>query len=206
MPIDRYFAAVAFAAAVTFSPFARADQPIYAPDVTSFTLENGLEVVVIPDHRAPVVTQMVYYKIGAADEVPGKSGIAHFLEHLMFKGTTTYPDGEFSARIDALGGNDNATTTDDTTAFYQTVAKDHLATIMGYEADRMQNLVISDATLLPERQVILEERSRSIDNVPIRAFNPAIAFADDTATAPEKLPLRVPVMVTAETGPGLLTR
>ncbi len=145
---------------------ATAAEPVYAPNVTSFVLSNGMEVVVIPNHRAPVVTHMVYYKAGAADEVPGKSGIAHFLEHLMFKGTTTFPTGEFSARISALGGNDNATTTDDITSYYQTVAKQHLALVMSYEADRMQNLVISDATLLPEREVILEERSRSIDNNP----------------------------------------
>jgi zinc protease len=133
--------------------------------------------VVIPNHRAPVVTHMVYYKAGAADEVPGKSGIAHFLEHLMFKGTTTFPDGEFSARVAALGGNDNATTTDDTTAYYQTVAKDSLGIVMGYEADRMQNLIISDKTLLPERQVILEERSRSIDNSPSARLSEAMNAA-----------------------------
>src|SRR3954466_6800747 len=166
MPIDRSFAAAAFAVALALAVPGRADEPVYAPNVTTFTLANGLQVVVIPNHRAPVVTHMVYYKAGAADEVPGKSGIAHFLEHLMFKGTTTYPEGEFSARVAALGGNDNATTTDDTTAYYQTVAKEHLITVMAFEADRMQNLIISDATLLPEREVILEERSRSIDNNP----------------------------------------
>jgi zinc protease len=166
MPAFRSISAAAFAAALAFAAAGQAAEPIYAPNVTTFTLGNGLQVVVIPNHRAPVVTHMVYYRAGAADEVPGKSGIAHFLEHLMFKGTTTYPTGEFSARISAIGGNDNATTTDDTTSYYQTVAKQHLALVMGYEADRMQNLVITDKTLLPEREVILEERSRSIDNNP----------------------------------------
>src|SRR5262245_22311809 len=121
MPIDRWFAAAALAAAIAVSVPARGAEPLYAPNVTTFTLSNGLQVVVIPNHRAPVVTHMVYYKVGAADEVQGKSGIAHFLEHLMFKGTTTYPNGEFSARIAALGGNDNASTTDDATSYYQTV-------------------------------------------------------------------------------------
>jgi zinc protease len=157
---------VAALAAVLSFTGTQAGEPLYAPNVTSFGLSNGMQVVVVPNHRAPVVTHLVYYKVGAADEPPGKSGIAHFLEHLMFKGTTTYPNAEFSARIAALGGNDNATTTDDTTSYFQTVASEHLQLVMTYEADRMQNLVISDETLLPERQVILEERTRSIGNSP----------------------------------------
>ncbi len=143
-----------------------ANTPTFAADVTSFTLANGLQVVVIPDHRAPVVTHMVWYRVGAADDPPGKSGIAHFLEHLMFKGTTTYPKGDFSARVEAVGGNDNAFTTEDYTAYFQTVAKQHLGLMMAYEADRMANLRITDAALLPERQVILEERRMRIDNNP----------------------------------------
>jgi zinc protease len=167
MPIRRFLAVAALVAVATLGGrAAEAAEPLYAPNVTTFTIANGLQVVVIPNHRAPVVTHMVYYKVGAADEQPGKSGIAHFLEHLMFKGTTTYPAGEFSARIAHLGGNDNATTTDDTTSYYQTVAKQHLGLVMSFEADRMANLVIDDQTLLPEREVILEERSRSIDNSP----------------------------------------
>jgi zinc protease len=167
MSMSRFFAVAVLTAAATVGGHAAvADEPIYAPNVTSFTIANGLTVVVIPNHRAPVVTHMVYYKVGAADEQPGKSGIAHFLEHLMFKGTTTYPAGEFSQRIADLGGNDNATTTDDTTSYYQTVARQHLGLVMAFEADRMANLVITDQTLLPEREVILEERSRSIDNSP----------------------------------------
>ncbi len=143
-----------------------ADAPQLAANAVSFTLANGLQVVVIPDHRAPVVTHMVWYKTGAADDPPGKSGIAHFLEHLMFKGTTTHPEGEFSARVEAVGGDDNAFTSEDYTAYHQTVAKQHLKLMMSFEADRMANLQITDAALIPERQVILEERGMRIDNSP----------------------------------------
>src|SRR5512145_2815683 len=85
----------------------------FEPGVASFTLANGLTGVVIEDHRAPVVTQKVWYKVGSADEPPGQSGIAHFLEHLMFKGTATLADGEFSKVVAANGGEDNAFTTSD---------------------------------------------------------------------------------------------
>src|SRR5438045_1895012 len=88
----------------------------------TFTLKNGLQVVVIPNHRAPVVAHMVWYKYGAADENPGKSGVAHFMEHLMFKGTQHVPEGQFSMIVKKLGGNDNAFTTNDYTAFYQDIA------------------------------------------------------------------------------------
>ena len=143
-----------------------ADTPKFAANAVSFTLANGLQVVVIPDHRAPVVTHMVWYKVGAADDPPGKSGIAHFLEHLMFKGTKAHPEGEFSARVAAVGGDDNAFTAEDYTAYHQTVAKQHLKLMMEFEADRMANLRITDASLLPERKVILEERGMRIDNRP----------------------------------------
>jgi zinc protease len=143
-----------------------AGEPKFAADAVSFSLANGLQVVVIPDHRAPVVTQMVWYRVGAADDPPGKSGIAHFLEHLMFKGTKEHPEGEFSARVEAVGGDDNAFTAEDYTAYHQTVAKQHLKLMMEFEADRMANLQITDAALLPERKVILEERGMRIDNSP----------------------------------------
>ena len=148
-----------------------------APDATSFTLDNGLTVVVIPDHRAPVVTHMVWYKAGAVDEAPGKSGIAHFLEHLMFKGTKTYPAGAFSAKVSEIGGNENAFTTNDVTAYHQNVAKQHLGLMMEYEADRMQNLVLDDAAVLPERDVILEERRMRIDNDPGSQLGEAVGAA-----------------------------
>ena len=133
-----------------------------APDpITSFTLDNGMQVVVIPDHRAPIVTHMVWYRIGSADEPPGKSGIAHFFEHLMFKGTTNHKAGEFGAKIAEIGGSENAFTTDDYTAYYQTVPPEALGTMMEFEADRMRNLILTDAVIGPERDVILEERRSS---------------------------------------------
>ncbi|CAN5146102.1 pitrilysin family protein [soil metagenome] len=169
MHLDRKLAAplvsLAMLGLAAVSP-ARADNPPLYPGVTSFVLDNGMQVVVIPDHRAPVVTHMVWYKVGAADDPPGKSGIAHFLEHLMFKRTATYGEGEFSARVAAYGGNDNAFTTSDVTVYHQTIARERLGTMMGFEADRMVNLVIDDAALIPERQVILEERRMRIDSSP----------------------------------------
>ena len=111
------------------------------PKVTSAKLANGLEIVVIPDHRAPVVTHMVWYRNGSADDPAGKSGIAHFLEHLMFKGTQNHPAGEFSELIADVGGQENAFTSNDYTAYFQRVPREHLRTCMEYEADRMQNLV-----------------------------------------------------------------
>jgi zinc protease len=157
--------------------FAAADTPVVAPDATSFTLDNGLQVVVIPGHGAPVVTQMIWYKAGAADEVPGKSGIAHFLEHLMFKGTKTHAAGEFSAKVAEIGGNENAFTSSDYTAYFQTVAKENLPTVMSFEADRMENLVLTDEVVLPERDVILEERRSRTDNDPSAQLNEAMGAA-----------------------------
>ena len=132
----------------------------------TFTLGNGLEVVVIPNHRAPVVTHMVWYKAGAADEPAGKSGIAHFLEHLMFKGTGKVGPGEFSKIVARNGGRDNAFTSQDYTSYFQRVARDRLELVMEIEADRMVNLKLSDEVVLPEREVILEERRSRIDNDP----------------------------------------
>lgn len=136
----------------------------------TFTLENGLQVVVIPNHRAPVVTHMIWYKFGGADEKPGKSGIAHFFEHLMFKGTPAVPDGQFSITVKKLGGNDNAFTTHDYTAFYQNIARDHLEKMMEMEADRMKNLILKEDEVASERQVIIEERRQRIDNQPQAQF------------------------------------
>lgn len=129
-------------------------------------LANGMEVVVIPDRRAPVVTHMVWYRVGGADEPPGKSGIAHFLEHLMFKGTDKIPPGEFSKIVARMGGQDNAFTSQDVTAYFQRVAKEKLDDVMGMEADRMRNLRLDEHTVLTERKVILEERRSRVDNDP----------------------------------------
>src|ERR1700704_3908128 len=137
-----------------------------SPLVSNFTLSNGLDVVVIPDHRAPVVTHMVWYRAGAADEPSGKSGIAHFLEHLMFKGTKDVPPGEFSKIVARNGGRDNAFTSYDYTGYFQNIARDKLELVMKLEADRMSNLVLTDAEVNPERDVILEERRSTTDNNP----------------------------------------
>ncbi|MBO6544709.1 MAG: insulinase family protein [Alphaproteobacteria bacterium] len=132
----------------------------------TFELANGMSVVVIPDRRAPVVTHMVWYRVGAADEPVGMSGVAHFLEHLMFKGTKTIAPGELSRIVARNGGQDNAFTSQDYTAYYQRVAIDRLPLVMEMEADRMCNLILTDAEVLPERDVVLEERRMRIENNP----------------------------------------
>jgi zinc protease len=133
---------------------------------TRFQLDNGLDVVVIEDHRAPVVVQMIWYRVGSADEVAGTSGIAHFLEHLMFKGTETTAPGEFSAVVEAQGGKDNAFTSWDYTAYFQRVAADRLDLMMQLEADRMRNLRLTEEDVTTERQVILEERAQRTETSP----------------------------------------
>src|SRR5690625_2182911 len=148
-----------------------------APPVTDFTLDNGLEVVVIEDHRAPVVTHMVWYRVGSADEPPGKSGIAHFLEHLMFKGTDEIPDGAFSKMVAAEGGTDNAFTSYDYTGYFQRIAADRLDKVMRMEADRMQNLRITENHIGAERDVILEERNLRTDNSPEALFGEQLRAA-----------------------------
>lgn len=136
----------------------------------SATLANGMEIVVIPDRRAPVVTHMVWYRVGSADEPEAKSGIAHFLEHLMFKGTGRIPPGEFSKIVARLGGEDNAFTSTDYTAYFQRVAPEHLRRVMELEADRMTGLRLTDDVVLPERDVILEERRQRTDSDPGALF------------------------------------
>ena len=136
-----------------------------APPAT-FTLANGLVVVVIPDHRTPVVTQMIWYKVGSADETAGKSGLAHFLEHLMFKGTSKHPAGEFSQTVLRVGGNENAFTSTDYTGYFQRVPSEELGRMMEFEADRMTGLVLKDENVLPERDVVLEEFNMRVANNP----------------------------------------
>jgi zinc protease len=169
MPSHR-FAAILVAA--SFSTFAlsasdvRAQTTVTSERPASFTLPNGLQVVVIPDHRTPVVTQMIWYKVGSADETPGKSGLAHFLEHLMFKGTAKHPVGEFSQTVLKIGGNENAFTSTDYTGYFQRVPRDQLAKMMEFEADRMTGLVLKDENVLPERDVVLEEFNMRVANNP----------------------------------------
>ncbi|MBS0549936.1 MAG: insulinase family protein [Proteobacteria bacterium] len=132
----------------------------------SFTLANGLQIVVLPSHRAPIVTQVVLYKVGGADETFGQTGVAHFLEHMMFKGTATVGPNEFSRIVSRSGGRDNAYTDFDVTAYHQTVAADRLEMVMRMESDRMVNLRLAESDLRTERQVVLEERRMRTDNVP----------------------------------------
>jgi zinc protease len=148
-----------------------------AEKVTGFTLDNGMEVVVIEDHRAPLVVHMVWYRAGAADEPPGQSGVAHFLEHLMFKGTDELGPGEFSATVAAQGGSDNAFTSYDYTAYFQRVAADRLGRMMQLEADRMTDLALADEDVRTERGVILEERNQRVEN------EPGALFREQTASA-----------------------
>jgi len=166
-------------------------QPVQAglfnPNV--FTLENGMQVVVIEDHRAPVVTQMVWYKIGAADEPEGKSGVAHFLEHLLFKGTKDAPGNTFSKMVAASGGRENAFTSHDFTGYFQTVAADRLPAMMRLEADRMVNLVLTEKDVATERNVILEERRSRTENDPSSLLSEQMAAAQFLA-----LPYRNPVI------------
>lgn len=147
------------------------------PRIAHSRLDNGMEVVVIPDRRAPVVTHMVWYRNGSADDPPLKSGIAHFLEHLMFKGTKNHPQGEFSQVVADLGGQENAFTGHDYTAYFQRVPREHLATVMEFEADRMTNLVLSDEVVAPERDVVLEERRMRTDSDPAAELSESVQAA-----------------------------
>ncbi len=146
--------------------------PARAEDaVTTYDLDNGMQVVVIEDHRAPVVVHMVWYRAGAADERPGVSGVAHFLEHLMFKGTDTLDPGEFSATVARQGGSDNAFTSYDYTAYFQRVAADRLDLMMEMESDRMVNLQLAEDDVVTERDVIIEERNQRVENNPGALFS-----------------------------------
>ncbi|MCS6758825.1 MAG: insulinase family protein [Candidatus Devosia euplotis] len=157
--------------------------------VEHFVLDNGLEVVVIPDHWAPVVTHMVWYKVGSADDPAGKSGIAHFFEHLMFKGTARHPAGALDTAVAELGGNLNAFTTADVTAFFETVPADALASMMDFEADRMRGLTLTDAVIGAERDVVLEERRQRIEASP-----QALLGEEFDATLYQNHPYSIPVI------------
>ncbi|MBB1492106.1 MULTISPECIES: pitrilysin family protein [unclassified Paracoccus (in: a-proteobacteria)] len=157
---------LAFLLATAATP-ALAEMP---PGISHFTLDNGLEAVVIEDHRAPVVVQMLWYRIGSADEQRGKSGLAHYLEHLMFKGTEKLAPGELSRTVTANGGRDNAFTSYDFTTYFQRIASDRLDLVMGMEADRMANLRIGEDDWQAERQVVLEERAQRTDSDPRALF------------------------------------
>jgi zinc protease len=149
----------------------------FMPDVANFKLANGMEVVVIPDRRQPVVTHMVWYRVGSADETPGKSGLAHFLEHLLFKGTQKNPAGRFSQVVSTVGGQENAFTSNDYTGYYQRVSREQLKPMMEFESDRMTGLVLTDDVVKPELNVVLEEQNQRIAN------NPGARFAEQVQAA-----------------------
>ncbi len=178
-PAGRLAAAVLGAALLALPAAAAEDAPpvVIGPDAETFFLDNGMQVVVIPDHRAPVVTHMVWYRVGSADEPDGQTGIAHFLEHLMFKGTANHPEGEFSRVISEIGGDENAFTSSDYTGYFQRVAADKLELMMSYEADRMGNLVLDDEDIVPERKVVLEERAMRLEGEPGARLGAAVDAA-----------------------------
>ena len=129
-----------------------------AEPVATFTLANGLEVVVLPDHRLPIVTHVVYYRAGSADDPPGQTGIAHFTEHLMFKGTKRYPTGQYDLIVTNAGGSNNAFTSNDKTYYYEQILKEGLPRIMDLDADRMTNLDFAPIEATHELKVVMEER------------------------------------------------
>jgi zinc protease len=159
--------ALALLAAFAVSPAFADDTPFKAHE---FSLANGMQVVVIPDPRAPVVTHQVWFRTGSADDPRDAGGIAHFFEHLMFRGTPKYPDGEFDRIVKMNGAVNNANTYYDRTVYYERLARDRLPMMMELEADRMANLVIDDKVVTSERQVILEERNSRTDNDPTSLF------------------------------------
>lgn len=173
--------ALMLALAVPFTPTgptesraAEGHQGLFHPE--SFTLDNGLQVVVITDRRVPVVSHTLWYKVGAADEEPGQSGLAHLLEHLMFKGTKAIPAGSFSRIVARNGGQENAFTSYDYTGYFQNIAVDRLELVMGMEADRMTGLVLDDHEIASEKRVVLEERRQRVEN------DPAAILAEETDT------------------------
>lgn len=160
------FVHAAITAALVFVPAA-----LRADGVTSFTLDNGLEAIVIEDHRAPVVVHMVWYRVGSADEPPGKSGIAHYLEHLMFKATDELASGELSDTVAKNGGSDNAFTSYDYTGYFQRIAADRLDLVMDMEASRMDGLALVEGDIVTERDVVIEERNQRTESDAGALFN-----------------------------------
>jgi zinc protease len=158
--------AVAIAMATAVLAGSSRDGSASGPQIAHFTLANGLEVVVIPDRRTPVITHMVWYRVGSADETPGKSGLAHFLEHLLFKGTKKNPQGLFSQTVATIGGSENAFTSSDYTGYFQRTTRDRLKLLMEFESDRMTGLVLTEDVVKPELKVVLEEQNMRVANNP----------------------------------------
>ncbi len=160
-----------------------------AVNTHEFQLSNGMKVIVKEDHRAPTVAHMVWYRAGSIDEVNGKTGVAHVLEHMMFKGTKNLKPGEFSKKVAAVGGRDNAFTSKDYTAYFQQIEKSHLPAMMALEADRMANLQISKEEFAKEIQVVMEERRLRTDDQ-----SQAIVYEQLMATAFTNNPYRNPII------------
>jgi zinc protease len=158
-------------------------------DTHEFTLNNGLKLIVKEDHRAPTVAHMVWYRAGSMDEVNGRTGVAHVLEHMMFKGTHKVKAGEFSRLVAAVGGRENAFTSRDYTAYFQQVEKSKLDEVMKLEADRMSNLNFDDAEFLKEIQVVIEERRLRTEDNPSSLLNESLM-----ATAYMSSPYRHPIV------------
>jgi zinc protease len=172
---------------ITANVYRSANARVFDPE--SFTIKNGLQVVIVPNHRAPVATMIVYYKVGAMDEPPGKSGLAHYFEHLMFKGTKNMAPGEFSRTVARNGGQDNAFTSQDYTGYVTTFAADRLNLMLKLEADRMTGLQLTPEDITPERKVVLEERLSRIDN------NPSAQLSEQAAAALyANHPYRIPII------------
>ncbi len=179
---NRLFALTGLAAALVLTT------PASANPFETF-LENGMKVIVKEDRRAPSVVHMVWYQAGSMDEPDGRSGIAHMLEHMMFKGTQTVGPGEFNRRVSAVGGRDNAFTSRDYTAYFQQIPPAHLDQMMALEADRMVNLQLSLAQFLPEVEVVKEERRLRTDDNPR-----SLVFEQLMATALQAHPYRRPII------------
>lgn len=159
------------------------------PKTETFTLANGLEVIVIPNHRVPAVSHMIWYRVGAADDPPEKSGLAHFHEHMMYQGTTRIPPGQYAELIAAAGGEQNAFTGADATAYYITIAKEQLPLAMMLEADRMGTLVVPGNMAIKEKEIIIEERRMRIENNPA-----AMLYEQMNASLFRNHPYRLPVI------------
>jgi zinc protease len=188
-PLLRWAAAAAFAVPLLFAPAVPAQTRAAPPKAEQFTLANGLTVIVKPDHRAPTVVHMVYVRVGSMDEVDGTSGVAHVLEHMMFRGTPSVPAGEFSRRVAALGGRENAFTTRDNTGFFQQIPRERLEEVMKLEADRFAHNQWPDAEFKRELEVVKEERRLRTDDNPRAQMYEALSAATFQAS-----PYRRPVV------------
>lgn len=160
---------------------------VSAQELSHFKLDNGMQIVVKEDHRAPIVVHQVWYRVGSHFEHSGKTGISHMLEHMMFKGTEKLEPGEFSRRVAQMGGQENAFTSSDYTAYYQVVGKQHLASVMELESDRMRNIVLTDEEFIKERDVVTEERRWRTEDKPTGKLYEqfkAVAFLSSPAHHP----------------------